>query len=208
MKQNTATPPFVGDLSAADASVIADHARRSRSALEFGAGGSTQIIAQVMPPGARLVTVETEARWIDLTRGRLEKLGVAKRVDFVKHDGWQRALEAPRSRSFDFIFVDGAWPLRRTFALESWRLLKVGGYMLLHDTRRAKDAAIVAALLAVRFAEIQRIDVNMAAGVASNTTAILKKRTEPYINWQKAEGKPRWRYGQGIVPESFWINGR
>ncbi len=174
--------------------------------LEFGVGGSTQIIAQSIPGSAVFVSLDTDPAWIAVTRERLGKLGVADRCRFVAHDGaWLPEVTAAAA-SFDLIFDDGVDHLRRPFALETWPLLEPGGFMLFHDTRRFGDLQNVAWVMQSYFTEVEDVYVNQrVGGVASNVSAIKKKAAEPYVNWNQSEDKPAWMYGGfGPVPEEFW----
>lgn len=199
-------PKFVGDLSETDAAVLTKHAQAARTILEFGAGGSTQIFAQASKPPSRVTSVETDAKWIASTTQRLGKLGVARKCEFTTYAAWQ--VQPPRSSAYDLVFVDGVGPLRRSFALTAWPMLRENGVMLFHDTRRAKDVANVLALIGERFEEIGAVTFNEPAnGSTSNVSVVRKKRLERYVNWRKVEKKPAWKYGIGSVPEEFWSRG-
>ncbi len=196
---------FIGDLSQADAALIERYAARARCVLEFGVGGSTQIIAQSIRAGTTFDSVDTDAGWIDVTRDRLRKLGVEERCRLLPYEGWMAAatLASPR---YDLIFDDGVDHLRRPFALESWALLEPGGFMLFHDTRRFADFVNVAWVAQAYFEEVEDVYVNQRVGlVSSNISAVLKKPREGYVDWRQVEGKPLWQYGGlGPVPDDFW----
>lgn len=193
---------FVGDLSDADALVLESRVSNAHYVLEFGAGGSTQIIAQSMPKDGRMVSVDTEPRWIETTRSRLALLGVEDRCRFVNYAAWPRSVTG----EVDLVFVDGLSTHRRAFAKTAWPLLRVGGVMLFHDTRRPTDAGNMCSLVARSFEEIDLVEMNTraASGDASNISVVRKKKREPYVNWQVVEDKPRWRYGKLAVPPEFW----
>ena len=192
---------YVGDLSLADAALIERYATRSLSVLEFGVGGSTQIIAQSLQSAARFLTIDTNNDWITVTRSRLQKLGVANRCQFITYKNWLKAVTGP----FDLIFVDGVFSRRRAFAVRSWPLLAVGGFMLFHDTRRSKDIANVLAVIARNFEEIGAVHLNEpVGGKTSNITTLQKKTREVRINWRRVEDRPEWMYGVGETPEEFW----
>jgi predicted O-methyltransferase YrrM len=199
---------FIGDLSLADAELLERYATRARSVLEFGVGGSTQIIAQSIRTGAVFVSIDTDRAWIDLTQERLRKLGVDDRCRLLDYEGWMGAATAISPR-FDLIFDDGIDALRRPFALESWSLLEPGGFMVFHDTRRFGDFVNVAWVAQSYFEEVEDVYYNQRVGlVSSNMSVILKKAREPYEDWRKVEGKEPWRYGGlGPVPEVFWRSG-
>lgn len=191
---------YIGDLSRCDAKLLELYASRARSVLEFGVGGSTQIIAQSIPSEASFLSLDTDPRWIAVTRDNLRRLGVEDRCRLVRYGDWPMD-----EHSFDLIFNDGESRLRRDFALRSFPLLSVGGVLLFHDTRRPQDVRNVLALIEVFFEEIASIRLNeQINGVTSNITVVQKKIKEPYVNWNVVEGRPPWAFGQGDVPEDFW----
>lgn len=196
---------FIGLLSVQDAEVLERYARGAKTILEFGAGGSTHIFAQTIGKDAKVISFESEAGWIARTRSYLSKLGVPSSAYALRAlDEWSAAQK--QIRDVDLIFVDGKWPLRQNFAMSAWPLLKAGGHMLFHDTRRQKDIDIIAAMVSKNFLEIANISANEKhAGKSSNTTAIRKKVREPEVNWYRLEGKPKWAYGiEPNIPSTFW----
>lgn len=193
MHQNLKNLAWIGDLSLEDADVLAGYARRSSQALEFGAGGSTQILAQCCKES--VVSVETSSHWVALTKKRLDKLPTQVPVTFVDY-------QTEFDRMFDLIFVDGVYHLRQGFAFDTWKNLRVGGVMLFHDTRRWWDVEY-ALDTAKKFSnQVKQIDINACAsnGVSSNITVLHKKIEEPYVNWNELENKPIWAYG--AVPDT------
>lgn len=181
--------PFVGDLSRADAELLAELGARANRILEFGAGGSTQILAQVAPPEATILSIETDSEWIKRTRANLHRLG-AERVRFMSFVGWK---SAPLDDvEFDLVFNDGARELRLAFAREAWPKLAVGGRMLFHDTRRQGDLLNVLEIMNEHFLEISEISLNLRG---SNITQLIKKAPAPYQNWNVEEGRKPWEYG-------------
>lgn len=191
---------YVGDLSRQDAALLERYARGARSVLEFGAGGSTQIIAQAIPEGTSFLSLDTDLKWIATTRENLRRLGVGDRCQLHRYKDW-----TSDATQFDLIFDDGVGRLRRDFALRSFPLLAIGGALLFHDTRRRRDIRNVLGLVDIFFEEIEHVQLNERVdGVSSNITAVRKKAREPYVNWNVAEGRPPWAYGLGVVPEDFW----
>ena len=195
----------IGDLSLQDAELLERYVSRARAVLEFGVGGSTQIIAQSLPEGAKFATIDTDPSWIAVTKERLAKLRVADRCSFLEYDGWMPGAMGV-SPLFDIIFDDGVDHLRRQFALDSWVLLEPGGFMLFHDTRRFGDFVNVAWVMQSFFEEVEDVYCNQRVdGVSSNISVIKKKAREPYVNWNYSENKPLWMYGGfGAVPDDFW----
>lgn len=186
---------YIGDISSADARLLAGYARGAARILEFGAGASTQVLAQSCPDEATVLSVETEPAWIERTRQNFARLSIQKRVEFLSWRDWTqaRATQAP----FDLIFDDGKDNLRATFALQAFALLKVGGRLLLHDTRREQDLRNVVLVLKRHYLEIASVGVNEAG---SNTTVITRKSPQPWVDWNREEGRARWEYGHAEPP--------
>ena len=175
---------YIGDISRQDAQVLAEHAADCQRILEFGVGGSTQVLAQIAPPGAVVTTVDTDPSWIQRTRENLLKLRIRANVKFVTYQDWLLMDVG----LIDLVFIDGHDHLRKDFAERSWCFLRVGGIMLIHDTRRPEDAANVFDFAKLHHLEVESIDLNARA---SNITLIRKKVSEPYINWNIAESMER-----------------
>jgi predicted O-methyltransferase YrrM len=179
---------FIGDLSKQDAAVLEFHARASKSILEFGAGGSTQIFSQCCPE--TLVSVETSGVWIEVTNRRIEELVVPHTMPVWAPYG------AHPNKQYDLIFVDGIDEKRFDFALSTWKLLNSGGVMLFHDTRRERDARNVLNTASTYFSEVRSVSLNIDG---SNTSVIRKGDPLPYVNWNHVEGLPMWRYGHDLT---------
>lgn len=182
---------FIGDLSREDAEVLEHFGRRAASVLEFGVGGSTQILAQV---SQSVLSLETEPSWIKLVESRLEKLKVVN-CKIIKYDEWDK------SGSCDLIFDDGTDDLRQEFAMASFPLLRENGWIIFHDTRRLKDVMNVLKLIEKHYLEVGDVSFNKWG---SNMTVVRKKKSEPYVNWWHVEGQPAWKYGGAAVPDEFW----
>lgn len=179
---------FIGDLSLQDADLLSYYGSNSESILEFGCGGSTQIFSQICKD---VTCIETDQKWVDLTQTRLSKISNANPVHFKSYS------EIPSNKQFDLILVDGVDNLRKPFAIETWKYLKVGGVMMFHDTRRFDDFQTAMWITQLYFNEIDSIRVNAKASdsKSSNLTIITKKKFEGYVNWNESEGKPLWSYG-------------
>jgi spermidine synthase len=187
---------FVGDLSLQDADVISEYASKSKSILEFGVGGSTQLLAQ--SNADLIISVETSTDWIELTKKRLNQIDNTCPVQIMDYT-------TKFDTKFDLIFVDGVDNLRRQFAIETWQYLNTDGVMLFHDTRRRRDFRNAISVAEQYFLEISKISVNVNAsdGVSSNITILHKKQHTPYINWNWSEGKPSWAYARQYN-EDMW----
>ena len=180
---------FVGDLSLQDASVLEHYAANATSILEFGVGGSTQIFAQVAKGTG--FSFDTDRGWIERTNLELQKLNLKWKM--IHESEWDR------KGVFDLIFNDGRDDWRRDLGLLGFSLLKEGGHLIYHDTRRVGDVLNVTKLIETYFNEIDEIHMNMWH---SNMTVIRKKAAEPYVNWHAIEGKPEWMYGNGDKPDA------
>jgi len=179
---------FLGDLSLEDADVLAYWASKSQCILEFGSGGSTQIMSQCAVQ--HIDSVETSPEWAAITQSRLDLIPGHAPVVF-------HAYTTKFDHTYNMVFVDGVDHLRRDFAIAAWSNLHTNGVMIFHDTRRSRDFQHVAWIAQLHHNEISRIDVNVPAsnGQSSNITVIHKKSQEPYVNWNQTEGKPAWAYG-------------
>lgn len=192
---------FIGDLSLEDADILAKYAKQSVNILEFGVGGSTQIFSQCFP--STFVAVDNNQFWIDVTNKRIQSLEnkVNPRFhlwnpDNVSVDPYH-IFSDYNEGFFDTIFIDGFWHYRKMFANASWNLLKPGGVVIFHDTKRHFDFEIAIDFAKEKYTEIKLIKTNAEAsnGKSSNMTVLHKKVAEPYVNWHETEGKPEWAYG-------------
>ena len=103
---------FVGDLSLSDAKELARLGSEANSILEFGAGGSTQILAQCCPK--IFVSIDTDRAWIKRTSENLKK---------ISHERWTVPwfdnYPYTPDQFFDLIFVDGHPSKRLDFAMRA-----------------------------------------------------------------------------------------
>jgi hypothetical protein len=191
---------FVGDLSKADAKVLVKYGKWAQHILEFGMGGSTQIFAQSMPvdPICKLWSMDTDPQWIARTKLNLDLLGIPEgRYRLMDYD---LSLEGCDGNMFDLIFDDGIDMERFNFGLCVFKRLKIGGWFLMHDTRRRGDLRNFLDLVLAYKDEIGQVAINMGG---SNISGFQRKVPEPYVNWDKEEGKEPWQYG-GEAPPDNW----
>jgi len=188
---------YIGDISREDAALLARTAAGARRILEFGAGASTQVLAQTAPEGAEIVTVETKPEWVERTRANLKRLGIARELRFVPYRGFWRTVQGP----FEMIFDDGIDRLRADFAERAWPMLAVGGCMLFHDTRRPRDARTALRQVERVFLEVASVHLNPEG---SNLTVVRKQALQAYVDWNVAEGRARWEYGHADPPPGLW----
>lgn len=186
---------YIGDISQADAKVLADLASASENILEFGCGASTQVIKKYSGL-ASFASIDTSPEWIEITKKNLDLLDVKGAVAFFEYHEFMKTIPHPPI-NFDFVFVDGVDALRREFALKIWRNLAIGGVMAFHDTRRAPDFRNFVEVLVAHFTEVNEVQVNY---LGSNISFMRRKIDEPYDNWQITEKKEPWMLGYGAPP--------
>lgn len=194
------TVKFIGDLSNADVNLLIKLASNSLRILEFGVGGSTQLFAQFTEIHTTIVSIDTDKEWIARTIANLSRFEHnVNDVKFVDYTFWKS--DTIDWKWFDLIFVDGVDDQRLPFALDAWPLLRVGGSMVFHDTRRSQDVANVLQVVARNYLEVSEVKFNTQG---SNLSIIKKKVAEPWVNWNIVENKEPWEYGVGDPPEDFW----
>lgn len=171
--------PYIGDISKQDADLLAKYARSAKKILEFGSGASTQVLAWAAPEDARVVSVETEPWWIERTKGNLEKLGITRPVEFV-------AYHDTPGDDYDLVFVDGVDDLRRPFSQIAWLMLKVGGHLMFHDTRRHHDLSQAMMIPTDYPGEVSEIRICEGE---SNITVLTKREKLAWEDWNVVEGR-------------------
>lgn len=182
--------PYIGCVSREDAFVLKTLAEMSPRILEYGSGASTQIFACYGT--GKVISVESVDEWAYKTAAHLRNLvdDVTREVEFVRY----REFSEDLCPEVDLIFIDCADELRLLCAYASWPLLRVGGTMAFHDTRRTKphadaarsDVQNVCAVLAAFSPEVECVSFNACE---SNTTLVLKRAPLLYVDWQKSEGR-------------------
>ena len=193
---------FIGDLSKQDVTVLIKYIRNASNILEFGVGGSTQIICKKKNKLSCFISLDTSQKWIDRTISNLQLFSIEPDVTFYLYENWEQSIDG---KKFDLIFDDGVPELREDFALRAWQYLNINGSLLIHDTRTAEYIPIVATIFNAYYLEIDSILVNTHH---SNITVITKKANEPYSNWNIDERKKPWEYGQGWPPKKIIRNNR
>jgi len=183
---------YVGDLSREDADLLARLAGEANRILEYGVGASTQVFAQAAKPQTEILSLDTEDYWIDRTRLLLDELVPEHRVQLQRFERLT-VLEDSADGSFDLVFDDGHEDLRLEFGLAAWRLLRTGGKLVLHDTRRRGDMGNVLLLSARFFREIERIDLNPEG---SSLSILHKCARKPYFDWNKQQDRAAWEMGE------------
>lgn len=186
---------FIGDISKTDALVLKEFAEKANNILEFGVGGSTQVLANYAQ--GEVTSIETNIDWIEKTRCNLEILKIKKSVYFQYYGDF---MLSEHTQSYDMIFNDGVDHLRKDFGLYAFsKLLKPNGVLLFHDQRRTGDVYNMVEVIKNYSAYIECVEINY---LGSNIT-IIYKRDIPlfYEDWNVIEQKKDWQIGQGDIPQ-------
>lgn len=181
---------WVGQLFIQDADILAQYAKNATSILEFGAGGSTMIFAQL---NKNVTCVETSPRWADITKQRLAFLGCEKNVEFLELYDYFNNVQLYKA---DLVLIDGEPKHRGETAEYMWKSLIPGGYMLFHDTQTPVFMTTAQEFITAKFKEIETIEVNKIAddGISSTLTVIKKRRDIPF----PVDNRETWVHGRDI----------
>ena len=181
---------YLGDISRNDALVLQELAEKADNILEFGCGASTQVLSYYSRN--KILSIDTSTEWIEKTKFNFSYLEIENIPEFKLYNEFSFS-----SGEYDLIFDDGADGLRREFAINVWPLLKIGGCITFHDTRRWHDQANICAVIIQYYNEIEYVQCNYKS---SNITVIKKKIAEHYDNWAITENKAPWQSGNGVPP--------
>lgn len=117
----------------------------ARRILEIGTlgGYSTIWLARALPPGGKLVSLESDPNHAEVARGnirnakleRMVEIRLGAALDSLKH------LEAERALPFDFVFIDADKPNNPTYLEWSIKLSRPGTVIIADNVVR--DGAIV-----------------------------------------------------------------
>ncbi|MEX2174457.1 MAG: class I SAM-dependent methyltransferase [Pirellulaceae bacterium] len=117
--------------------------------LEWGAGGSTAWLAENLPPGATLTSVEHDPKWYQSVRDHIGdvpnvrlllreasgRLGANATIEEEDSKPLRSFVHAVDGEQFDLIMVDGN--ARGACLRQAQSLLAPGGIVMLHDAQRA-----------------------------------------------------------------------
>jgi predicted O-methyltransferase YrrM len=108
---------------------------RARRVLEIGAfiGVSAMYMAKALPSGGELVTIEKFDHFADICRRNFERNGLADRITLLQGDAHAVIDGLPRSKPFDFMFIDGNKERYAEYMRRLEPLLAPGGLMIVDD---------------------------------------------------------------------------
>jgi caffeoyl-CoA O-methyltransferase len=106
-----------------------------KSAIEIGTftGYSSICIARGLPPGGRLLCLDTSEQWTSIARRYWERAGVADRITLKLAPATETLRALPASTSFDFAFIDADKPNYDFYYEEVLKRLRPGGLILLDN---------------------------------------------------------------------------
>lgn len=173
---------YIGDLSKQDAQVLRELSEKYSRIVEFGCGGSTQILGHYTD--GKVISYDTSAEWIARTKKNLKSLAIGN-VEFVLMS--PTGTHVPEN---DFLFVDGLRGYRVKFAFKAWDSSKVVAF---HDTRRRLYTDHICSLIQSKWNDIDHIDFNYKN---SNITIIYKREQQiAYEDWNKKENRTKEEIG-------------
>lgn len=119
--------------------------RQPMRVLEYGCGFSTMYFPQFLPKGAEWVSIEHDREWFEIMRREIEGYNkvslnfVAADSDDYKHQGdysvFKSYVDFPlQLEPFDMVLVDGM--AREDCIKRAGKLLKNGGFLMVHDANR------------------------------------------------------------------------
>ncbi len=171
----------IGDLSKEDRAVLKRLAESRNRILEGGVGASTQILTHY--GNGTVDAYDTDPKWLERVRDVLfPQVGVRGVCGFHRYETGTTKF----SRKYDMVFVDLEWTLRLEFALKAWDRLVPGGILVFHDGKRSKDIGNALHFFAIKYREVQNIEV---CPEQSNLIVFTKRdKRIDYTNWHKEEG--------------------
>src|SRR5688572_26928240 len=117
-----------------------------RRALEVGTftGYSSVCVARALPPGGKLVCIDTSDEWTSIARRYWKEAGVEDRTELRLGDGLDhldRMIASGESGSFDMAFHDADKARVEGYVERFLHLLRPGGVLLVDNALRDGDVA-------------------------------------------------------------------
>lgn len=149
--------------------------RGARSVLEIGTlgGYSTIWLARALPPGGRLITLESEPKHADVARANITAAGLADVVELRLGRALDTLpqLAAEGRGPFDFVFIDADKPSNADYFAWALKLTRRGSLIVVDNVVR-KGAVIDAASDDPNVQGVRRLNELLAAEPRVSATAI------------------------------------
>lgn len=111
-------------------------APRCRRALDVGTftGLSALALAEGMGPEGRVVSIDRDARWVEIARKHWRSAGVDSRIEVRLGEAADLLRELPSEETFDFVFLDVDKAGLTRYLERSLELLAPGGTIAIDNT--------------------------------------------------------------------------
>jgi len=157
--------------------------RGARAILEIGTlgGYSTLWLARALPPGGRLVTLESDSRHADVARANFERAGLAASIELrvgPAVDSLAR-LAAEGVGPFDLVFVDADKPSNPEYFEWALQLTRVGSVIVFDNVVRG-GAVIDASSEDPRVQGVRRLTERLASEPRVSATALQTVGSKGY----------------------------
>lgn len=118
---------------------VGQKACEAKRILEYGSGGSTIWLAQIMPKSGKLVSMENDFTWWEWCEKIVETLQDVVELAEVKlrYAKTEDEYIASEQGPFDMILVDGRHIWRAPCMAAAYDKLRPGGTVFLHDSQEA-----------------------------------------------------------------------
>lgn len=171
----------IGDLSKADKEQLKRLAETHSRIMEAGVGASTQILTHFTK--GKVTAYDTSKEWLSRIRDTVfPKVGVKGECSFRYYDAGTTKLTG----KYDMVFVDIEWVFRLEFALKAWPLIVPGGKLVFHDARRSKDIGNALQFAAVKYRELESVEV--CPGESNLILFTKRDKRIDFVNWHESEG--------------------
>jgi predicted O-methyltransferase YrrM len=112
----------------------------AKNILEIGTlgGYSTIWLARSLPPGGKLITLDSEKKHVDVARANLERAGVADRVEIRLGKALDTLpqLESEKRGPFDLVFIDADKQHNTEYFQWALKLSRVGSLIVVDNVVR------------------------------------------------------------------------
>lgn len=117
---------------------LREYAEDAESILEWGCGGSTIWLAQIMKLGTKWRSIEHDEHWYNEVEGVLQALAgrnVLRAQGIILHFP-DRKFYCNQEGQYDLAFIDGKAEWRLDCLAACAKCVKPGGHIFMHDSQR------------------------------------------------------------------------